>query len=616
MPPANLLHDELSPEELHRIFSACPPRSFLPPMEDARWSAALASPVMQVACVQLTEYALREIAEPLPALTNELYADFHLTGARLPFEQVYFERRRRLARAAIALLELDTTDRRVSLLGKLREIFSEESWALPAHAGGSPTGKAPMIIDLFAAETANLMAECLVVFGSIIPDSFRGEILQRLRTQFFENYVTGDFAWTGVTNNWNAVCHQGVLGAALQVEDDADLLARMFAKARTYLPNFLSGYEADGGCSEGPAYWEYGFGWYTVLNEQLETRTDNALSLFEGDAKVREIAKYGPTVLLEGGNLVNFSDGPAHARLRPSLLAYLGERQGDADCAHHARAGYHVIQESGLSIQGERCDFFYLGRLFLYAPEDTLTSDTYIQRDTYFPDLAVVVAHGRDVRGHGWDFAAKAGHNAEHHNHNDLGSFILNIDGQRFLTEIGAPEYVKAFFLPGERYTFLAARSLGHSVPVINGREQIEGRDRSSTVEEAVLRDDEVRFALDATRAYPAEAGCVQFRRAFHFDKAAGRLTVTDTLGTLPPHEVETALIAHAPITIEPGLAAITLGDLILHITPAPGTLLDRVEIHPYRTHGGEDDHIHRLVLKPATPAPEVTLGYSLALAE
>lgn len=54
-----------------------------------------------------------------------------------------------------------------------------------------------------------------------------------------------------------------------------------------------------GGCSEGPGYWGYGFGLFAVLNKQLETRTEGELSLFEGNPHIREIALYGPTSVSE-----------------------------------------------------------------------------------------------------------------------------------------------------------------------------------------------------------------------------------------------------------------------------------------------------------------------------
>ncbi len=80
------------------------------------------------------------------------------------------------------------------------------------------------------------------------------------------------------SGNWNAICHEGVVGSALTIERDHYLVARMLMFMKRYLPIYLSGYGNDGGCSEGPAYWQLGFGWLCALNEQLEIRTNGKLS--------------------------------------------------------------------------------------------------------------------------------------------------------------------------------------------------------------------------------------------------------------------------------------------------------------------------------------------------
>jgi len=66
-------------------------------------------------------------------------------------------------------------------------------------------------------------------------------------------------------------------------------------------------------------------------------------------------------------------------------------------------------------------------------------------------------------------FAAKGGYNDEPHNHNDLGNFMFNYNGNNIFVDIGSQEYVKEYFRNETRYGFLLASSLGHSVPVING---------------------------------------------------------------------------------------------------------------------------------------------------
>ena len=58
-------------------------------------------------------------------------------------------------------------------------------------------------------------------------------------------------------------------------------------------------------------------------------------------------------------------------------------------------------------------------------------------------------------------------------------SFILHVDGENLLIDIGSGEYTKEYFGP-ERYTILCNGSQGHSVPVVEGGVQKEGKDFKS----------------------------------------------------------------------------------------------------------------------------------------
>ncbi len=217
------------------------------------------------------------------------------------------------------------------------------------------------------------MGDVLTLFPKSLDAGMAAAIKTRVRRDYSENYVNRheDFFWTKATNNWNAVCHQGVIGAALAIEEDTALLARMLLLAKKYLPLFLRGFGSDGACSEGPGYWQYGFGWFCLLNEQLETRTAGQLSLIEGDPHVREIALFGPRVTLTNFHFVNFSDSPRTGALSPSLLTYLGNRLKDENLLAHARKSYERLDQTGLNLQGQRTDLLYFVRLLLNTPEDT-----------------------------------------------------------------------------------------------------------------------------------------------------------------------------------------------------------------------------------------------------
>ena len=611
----NLLHAPPSESAIAAILADTAGRPSLPPLDSPEWIAARAHPAITAWSVPLLARVEAELAEPLPVLTDELYADFFKTGDRLPFERPYFERRRRLGRAAIAILLSDASARPrllPSFLEKLAAIADEESWSLPAHVWTEPTGKNPWQIDLFAAETANHLAELLVVFATLIPADLAQRIRTRLRVQIFENYVNprGPFTWLQITNNWNAVCHQGVLGAALAIEQDHALVARMLSLAATRLPRFLEGFGDDGSTSEGPGYWSYGFGWFAELNAQLEHRTRGQLSLFEGDPKVAAIARFAPLMTLAEGHLVNFSDGGRTGRLSPSLLAYLGQRLADANLSAQADALYRHTAHAGADLDELRRDFFNLSRLALRTPAPdefaaNSSSEALAREDAFFPDYGAIVVRGTDSRGHLWEFAAKAGHNAEHHNHNDCGSFILNIDAAPALVEIGAPEYTRAFF-SDRRYENIAARSLGHSVPLVNNTEQSPGREFSSTVLKAIVNTDRVEFSADLAKAYPPAANLVSLRRDLLLEKTAGRLTVADTCELAAPGPFETMLVTESPVTRDGESALITTPRAVLRVTPAAGTRIVNVDTAPYRGHHGTDEKIHRLRLAPAG-APAAT---------
>ena len=605
----NLLLAPLPETEIAAILAATAGRTSLPLLGDPAWTATRDNRAVTAWLTPLIARADTEAAEPLPALTDELYADFFKTGDRLPFERPYFERRRRLGRAAMAVLLGDDTVRArllPSFLKKLGELMDEESWSLPAHVWTEPTGKNPWLIDLFAAETANNLADILVVFAAVIPADLAQRIKTRLHVQIFENYVNprAKFQWLTITNNWNAVCHQGVLGAALAVEEDHALVARMLSVAATRLPAFLSGYGSDGSTSEGPGYWSYGFGWFAELNAQLEHRTRGQLSIFEGDAKVAAIARFAPQVTLAEGHFVNFSDGGRTGRLSPSLLTYLGQRLADPVLIAQGTALYRHQADTGLDLDILRNDFFYFTRLALRvpAPAQLAAAREPVHPDVLFDDYGAIVTRGTDARGHLWEFAAKGGHNAEHHNHNDCGSFLLNVDGAPALIEIGSPEYVRAFF-SDKRYDFLAARSLGHSVPFVNGCEQPEGAAFAATILKTEIGSDRVEFSVDLTKCYPPEAHCVSLVRTWVFQKSAGLLTITDTYELAAPGVIESLLICPPSVTRDGSGALLTTPKAALRITPAAGTVLTTLETCDYRGHHGTDEKIHRLRFAPTSAA-------------
>ncbi len=610
----NMMTHTPTTAEIAALLRAAKPAPLLPPLGAPRWADAAACAPLRPWVDALHAQAEEELGKPLPELSDELYAHFRSDGNRTLFERPYFERRMRLGRAALcALLMPGEPQWLAETVRVMRAIMDETSWALPAHVV-SPTGKDPDCIDLFGVETAEDFGALVALFGDTLPADLVDAIKARVRAQITDNflaaYARGEHPgahWVHGAGNWNAVCHQGVTGAVLYLEHDPDVVARVLHQTAGDLGAFLASFTPDGGCSEGAGYWNYGFGRFAWLNEQVETYTQGALSLMDGSPQMREVAAFARRLSIEGGRVINFADCGAFGMPDAALSAYLGERLSDEGSRRQAQVSY----AAGLAGPGGK-RLFDLLRFALYCPLQVDGKIGPQTEDWYYPDLQVMIAGGRDEKGRQTVFAAKGGHNAELHNHNDCGSFVLYVGGAAMATEIGAPEYTRQLFGP-ERYTFLATGSFGHSVPIINGSVQGSGGRYAARVLAHSFSPAQAMLALDLTDAYPAEAECAACRRTLTFDKQTLALDVEDVFTLREARSLETALITDAEAALQSDGTVLLIKDgRQSRLRPGPGTRIDTVQTHGYSGHGGHPQSIRRIALAPVTLTLNTSLRYTL----
>jgi hypothetical protein len=190
----------------------------------------------------------------------------------------------------------------------------------------------------------------------------------------------------------------------------------------------------------------------------------------------------------------------------------------------------------------------------------------------------------------------------------------LNINGTPLVIEIGVPEYTKDFFRE-KRYDYLAARTLGHSLPIINGCEQAAGPRYAAKVLNCDLQAEKVEFSIDLTACYPGDAHCTDLSRTFYFDKRRGLLRVKETFDLSQYETYETSIITEHEVTLNDDSSAVILvNKLKLLIRPLGDTVIHVVEKHEYRDHGGAQRKVNRIILKPASPAEQGSVGYDMAL--
>ncbi|HTO28780.1 MAG TPA: hypothetical protein VL017_09335, partial [Devosia sp.] len=124
---------------------------------------------------QLLARAETDMAQPIPALSAELYLDFQRTGRREGYEDAQRQRRNMLYRLTLAEW-LEGNGRFVAAIENIAWARLEETnWAWPAHARTLDLPDRPTL-DLAAAMTALDLAEMAYLVGQGLSPSLLARI--------------------------------------------------------------------------------------------------------------------------------------------------------------------------------------------------------------------------------------------------------------------------------------------------------------------------------------------------------------------------------------------------------------------------------------------------------
>src|SRR2546423_15565454 len=143
-------------------------------------------------------------------------------------------------------------------------------------------------------------------------------------------------------------------------------------------------------------------------------------------------------------------------------------------------------------------------------------------------DLQLLAPRSAANSGVGLYVAAWGGQNAQGHNHNDVGNFIVYGDGTPVLIDVGVETYSAKTF-SAQRYEIWTMQSAYHNLPTINGVMQGAGREfqaKGVSFDETANR---VTFSADIAAAYPAEAGVRRWQRRVTLDRKTPAVELEDS---------------------------------------------------------------------------------------
>lgn len=478
---------------------------------------------------------------PPPDLPDDLYLEFTTTGNRRNYERPYGQRSQRLAALLLAECLEDKGRFLPALERDLLAVCDERSWTMPAHDAdlGNFNGTR-LTIDLGSSARGWLLAEVESWLGHRLTPAVRERLHSEVRRRVLDPYLhavrsgnTNGNWWMRCNNNWNAVCSAGVACCALALLEPREERALVLAATEVSHPFFIGGFTDDGYCSEGMGYWNYGFGHYVMMGLAVRAATDGRLDVFKGD-KLRRIAAYAKGYQIQPGCSPWFADGggaPSHEVWAVMRQVYPEAVPADAPALALLKGGRTTIAL----------------RAFGQEPPPPASTAERLPTRTFFEDAQVLITRsGGTPDDPPFGAAFKGGHNAEHHNHNDVGSYAVVLDGVEMLGDPGGEVYTRRTF-SRERYDSPMLNSYGHPVPVVAGQLQATGRQSAARVLDASFADARDRFELDLAAAYrvPELASLV---RTFTHDRTARVISINDEVRFTSPQAFSVPIITYRDV--------------------------------------------------------------------
>ncbi len=445
--------------------------------------------------------------------------------------------------------------------------YSEQTWwGWSAHLTaqkaphGLPDADEP-VIDLGVGEITNILSWTWYLFKDefdevhpLISTRLKNEIMKKAVIPYYER---DDFWWQGLdgrrrVNNWNPWTNHNMLTAILILEDNQEKKQAGVEKVIRSLDVFINGYPADGGCDEGPSYWgRAGASLFQNL-DLLKLATNGKFDVYDNPL-VQNMGTFIYKAYINYPYFINFADADAITGSRPAIIYWYGEEIKDPVMKNFG-AFLANKQDWGQKTPGGKIDEQILQLMYLDEINNAPAENALIS-DFWLPDIEVAGARDKEGSSDGFFFAAKGGHNAESHNHNDLGTCVLYFDGKPCLVDIGRETYTRKTF-SSRRYEIWTMQSGYHQLPKINGVDQMQGGQFRAKNTSFTADAKKAVFSTDISGAYKEEAKVNKWVRSYRLDRGK-KFTISDTweLAEIKEQPTSLNLITYCKVTeLEPGV--------------------------------------------------------------
>ncbi|MBC7903675.1 MAG: heparinase II/III family protein [Gemmatimonadaceae bacterium] len=297
-------------------------------------------------------------------------------------------------------------------------------------------------------------------------------------------------SWTRAEHNWNQVCNAGMAYGAIAIfEDDPALAKEIINRAIGTIVVAMKDYGPDGAYPEGYGYWGYGTSFNVMFNDAIEKLfgKDFGLNSQPGFLKT---AAFLENMTGPSGKPFNYSDAGTNGGLQTAMF-WFANKVKDPSLLWVERS--RLLTRDPASHMKDRL----LPAMMLWAGNTNITS---IQP----PKQTMYVGRGKNpvaLMRTSWTdsnaiyVAMKGGSVSVNHAHMDIGSFVMEAQGQRWAMDFGMQEYEslesKGIQLFGrtqnaQRWTVFRYTNLVHNTLTVNNKHQrVEGSAPITTTSDA-----------------------------------------------------------------------------------------------------------------------------------
>ena len=293
------------------------------------------------------------------------------------------------------------------------------------------------------------------------------------------SYDTKYNSWLKASHNWNQVCNAGMAYGALAIYEDNQTLAKqVIDRAIESIKLPMEDYKPEGSYPEGYGYWGYGTSFNVMFLSAIHKvfKTDFGLSETAGFLKT---AGYFQNMIGSSGKNFNYSDSGGGSGLSPSMFWFANKTQNNS-----------LLFIEKQYLQGKDKS---MGRDRLLPATMIWGKDINLEKVSE-PKQMIWVGQGKNpvaMMRSSWSkpdaiyIGLKGGSPSVNHGHMDVGSFVMDANGERWSMDLGMQEYetleskgVKLWGMTqnSERWQVYRYNNLAHSTLAFDNEfQKVEG---------------------------------------------------------------------------------------------------------------------------------------------